>query len=559
MDKAYNPTTWENRPSTASPLDEINLNLLSRGVSIIDDRVIALSTAVGNSVQSVITNEETGLITVTLNDGTTYTYNPATKIYNTIAANQQAAQVSFDQIAVDFRDVHDLLDDMDTKIDLTAEGANRGIANLQTTITQNDGYYRQEMSGIRTQVSNVADYADALNQATDQRITTVYSSITQTTEAIQLQVTELSESVDGDIERLQAQITTTAGQISLKVSKLEVIDDLQHEFGSGIQITPDSITFASTGAMIVNTDNFKLDQAGNAQFKGHVAMDSGSVGGVPIIPSPSDSDSTLSVQHAHHSWKLRSAAISGTDERYYTYMTANKRLIVTNSESGGHSSSNDVTGKCTIGSPNYPWKVGYFYKLRTCTVENNDIVRHDVIPEGLRVTLLASDWTQIASGYPAFRIYKTINGIKPGKTFLSIAVDNETSFEMVYGWRIEAACIGNNRIEFICFVDSNNPDNPPSNNIDIILLAEDYILPVPMDAPVLEASFDDENKLLTCSWSTPEDSSRFHDWVGDYLVIEKYNSSTGQWEEEETFPTDGHFDRNRFDDDKLIIGEDDER
>lgn len=553
MDKAYNPTTWENRPSTASPLDEINLNLLSRGVSTIDDRVIALSTAVGNSVQSVVTDEETGLITVTLNDGTSYTYNPATKIYNTIAANQQAAQASFDQIAVDFRDVHDLLDDMDTKIDLTAEGANRGIANLQTAITQNDGYYRQEMSGIRTQVSNVADYANALNQATDQRITNVYSSITQTTEAIQLQVTELSESVDVDIESLQAQITTTAGQISLKVSKLEVIDDLQHEFGSGIQITPDSITFASTGSMVVNTVNFKLDEDGNAQFKGHVAMDSGSVGGVPIIPSPSDADSTLSVQHSHHSWKLRSAAINGTDERYYEYITANKNFIVTNSENGGHTAENDRTDDCSIGSYKYPWGKGYFNILR--------VQHHNVLPEGLNVTLPANGWTLNLNGYYHQSI--RINGVTMDDVYLYIATTNPTDLDLVYRYNIDVDIVEED--ELVRFLAKPVDGNPPASNVDVVLLAEDYIMSS-IEDPELRGSFDQEKNQLSCNWSSPRDSSKFISWIKDELVIEKCIDESdpdnpNSWQEVLVVPTQTggtDFQPDEFEDTPLVIGSADE-
>ena len=42
MQKAYNPTVWENTPSINTPLNETNLNKLSQGVSEIDNRVITL-------------------------------------------------------------------------------------------------------------------------------------------------------------------------------------------------------------------------------------------------------------------------------------------------------------------------------------------------------------------------------------------------------------------------------------------------------------------------------------------------------------------------------------
>ena len=558
MDKAYYPTTWENRPSTASPLDEINLNSLSSGVSVIDDRVIALDQVVGNSVRSVSVDESTGQMIVTLNNKHSYTYNPVSKVYDTINANQQAAQHSFEDIAVNFRSVDQMLSDMDLKIDITAEGANQGITNLQTLITQNDGYYRQEMSGIKTDVSNLAAYTDGLDQATNQRITTVSSSITQTTDAIQLQVTQLSQSVDGDVDRLQSQINQTAGSIALKVSKLEVIDDLQQEFGSGIEITPDCITFASTGSMVVNTNNFKLDEEGNAEFKGHVAMDSGSVGGVPIIPSPGDFDSTLSVQHSHHSWKLRSAAMGENDERYYTYMTAGKHLVVTNTESGSVSSSNNVSGNCAIGSPNYPWKAGYFKNLRACTTEDGKIVRHNVIPEGMRITLYASDWSRVSDfgdDVWVFRQSIGISNLKPGKTFASIAVDNAISMIQVYKWSLEAACIVNGTVTFFARNTLDPTSTLPPGDISFILLLEDYIKTGTPEGPVIDGSYDEESNTLTLMWDSMDDSSKFINIIGDQVIIEKYDESIDDWVEVLTAPDSGLYNTGQFADDKLIIGE----
>ena len=40
MQKAYEPTVWENKPSINTPLNKRNLDKLSQGVSTIDDRVI---------------------------------------------------------------------------------------------------------------------------------------------------------------------------------------------------------------------------------------------------------------------------------------------------------------------------------------------------------------------------------------------------------------------------------------------------------------------------------------------------------------------------------------
>ena len=42
MNKAYNPITWQNKPSTASPINATNLNAISQGLDTVDDRVIVL-------------------------------------------------------------------------------------------------------------------------------------------------------------------------------------------------------------------------------------------------------------------------------------------------------------------------------------------------------------------------------------------------------------------------------------------------------------------------------------------------------------------------------------
>jgi hypothetical protein len=66
MNKAYDRTIWENFPSTASPLNAINLNKLSVAVDTIDDRVIELS----NTLTSVST-QVNGLMNLglTVEDG----------------------------------------------------------------------------------------------------------------------------------------------------------------------------------------------------------------------------------------------------------------------------------------------------------------------------------------------------------------------------------------------------------------------------------------------------------------------------------------------------------
>ncbi len=78
--KAYsNWITWENKPSTASPIDEIALNKISNGLDTVDDRVISLDSTKANQTDlltclaSVSYNTSTGTFVFTKKDGTTIT------------------------------------------------------------------------------------------------------------------------------------------------------------------------------------------------------------------------------------------------------------------------------------------------------------------------------------------------------------------------------------------------------------------------------------------------------------------------------------------------------
>lgn len=551
MDKAYQDYTWHNRPSTLSPIDEINLDTISHGLSIVDDRVINNYNDIQNSVRNVAIDETTGLITMYKNDGTSYGFDLATRIYNTIAANQQAAQTEFSRIQGEFGDVNDMLDAMDLKIDINAATANAGITNLQTTITTNDGYYRQQMSGISQHVDNVEAYAGASVEDVRNYVNYVSSSITQTTQAIQLSVQSVtsavgnvSDALDDAVATLEAQINVTAGEIDLKVTKMEVIDDLTHEFaGSGIQITPYRITFASTGAMVVNTDNFKLDEEGNAEFAGFVRMADGYIGDERLVTSSADSNG-LNVDHANNAWKLRSAKIDDLDTRYYTYMTKNKNLIVSDSHMGGHSATNDRTDECSIGTKNYPWRKGYFKKLFIQeTTTGGKAKTYNVIPEGIELELEASEWAP----HSGFYIQTLQVNNMGGNVYLYIATSDQTNLDLVYQHNIDVDTITNDSVTFVA-------KTQPSVNVELILLAEEFTM-ARMDPAELSISFEKAFNQLSCWWESP-DGGRFISWDSDELVIERYDDTIGDWVEEAVFPLEGEdpFEESQFADNPLIVG-----
>lgn len=79
-DKQYNPTVWKNYPVTDTSINAYRLNHLEGGVNENDNRLVALSedkaeqTVVNKMVKAVTLNKATGVLTVTLLDGTKSTY-----------------------------------------------------------------------------------------------------------------------------------------------------------------------------------------------------------------------------------------------------------------------------------------------------------------------------------------------------------------------------------------------------------------------------------------------------------------------------------------------------
>lgn len=79
MQKAYNRTYWENKPSDKSPIDERNLNNIEAGVDAIDDRVITLDTTKFDKteaqglIKSLTLNPSNGVFTITYYNGATAT------------------------------------------------------------------------------------------------------------------------------------------------------------------------------------------------------------------------------------------------------------------------------------------------------------------------------------------------------------------------------------------------------------------------------------------------------------------------------------------------------
>ena len=79
MEKAHSRIKWENYPSIATPLNEINLNKMDVALDEVDNRVLGLDTAkldkatANTMIKDISFEENTGIFTITLLNGTTKT------------------------------------------------------------------------------------------------------------------------------------------------------------------------------------------------------------------------------------------------------------------------------------------------------------------------------------------------------------------------------------------------------------------------------------------------------------------------------------------------------
>lgn len=77
MNKAYTRINWQNEPSTATPLDEINLNKVDLALNTVDDRIVSFDTSKANqsdllqSIKDITYNSTTGKFVFTKWNNTT--------------------------------------------------------------------------------------------------------------------------------------------------------------------------------------------------------------------------------------------------------------------------------------------------------------------------------------------------------------------------------------------------------------------------------------------------------------------------------------------------------
>lgn len=152
MQKTYSRINWINYPSEETPLNESNLNRMDFAIDEIDDRVITLdtekadATTVDNLIASISVDDESGVITITKQNGSTVT------IQTTIS--KIAVNFSYDYSTQEL--VLTLNDGSEARISLSALIQDNEFANTSTiglTVSA---------SGIVT--ANIIDHSIGENQ-----------------------------------------------------------------------------------------------------------------------------------------------------------------------------------------------------------------------------------------------------------------------------------------------------------------------------------------------------------------------------------------------------------
>lgn len=263
-------------------------------------------------------------------------------------------------------------------------------------------------------------------------------------------------------------------------------------------------------------------------------------------------------RHADTAWKLESAPVDAqTGERFYTYLTEDKNLVVSNDESGDHGAANDVSAQCNIGSENFPWGQGNFSDLKIREAQSGTIKTYSVLPSALDMELLASDWQAITStdkpSVTYYKIQKNARGIK-SKSLFELIPNASADMDILFANNIKAFSVAENVITFLA-------EKLPNNNLSLLLLIEDY-LEARINGAIITAYFVDASNTLYIRWTSP-DENEFFAWIRDEIIVDRClnpgsASDPSSWENVLTLPTSSapEFLPNEYATTPFVIGND---
>lgn len=176
-----------------------------------------------------------------------------------------------------------------------------GITTRVGTAEGNISSVTQKADAVTAEVANARGGKASLKVALDEIVSSVYSkteidgkvtelnsSISQKVDSVTLEAYAKSETVSGYVSWLNSKIDLKQDKIDLSVyAKTEYVDGETGEIKtelkkSGIDIEANKITISSTGQLVVDTTNFKLDEAGNVTVNGTINATNGTIGGIKI-------------------------------------------------------------------------------------------------------------------------------------------------------------------------------------------------------------------------------------------------------------------------------------
>lgn len=166
MQKSYTRINWENYPSENTPLNESNLNRMDYALNEVDDRVIALDTdkatitEISTLIEDVSVDDETGIITITKQNGQTVTI-----------------QTTLNKIAVNFA-----YDYATQSLILTMNDGTQATISLATLI-QNNEFANTDTINLSVSGSGIVTGNIILHSITGDHLQTDYLADIQIAEA----------------------------------------------------------------------------------------------------------------------------------------------------------------------------------------------------------------------------------------------------------------------------------------------------------------------------------------------------------------------------------------
>lgn len=301
------------------------------------------------------------------------------------------------------------------------------------------------------------------------------------------------------------------------------IKSANYRFTTGQYFSDEGSLFNLINGLIRTPAIYSDGTTGELRIKGTIYADAGYVGGYPIITAD---DNSYALDHAHNAWKLRSAPIAGQNgKRYYVSLTRSRNLLASDSKDDGHSSTNDQTGECNIGSHKYPWKFGYFKRVYMDNVLLGT--------EYVKIALEPSDWdNEQCQVVDVVGITKDNDEGTNEKQCLYITPAYSSAVDY-YNSGIVCIKKAKNKLKFKYLGDA------PSETINVFVYASNAKPKQDtLDAPYnLAVNYDEDEQVTTVQWDDPADEL-FALW-DKTIVVRKAGSPAESYYEGDEFITDG--------------------